>query len=287
MGQIITTQNLVAIKVVRHSGQWIRGCYGTSHLQLTDSWFSRRLFAGTADIRSEQLWTIQMGATGLLWMYSPSQEIYVLLCFGVFGTGNCMILLLVNLEIWSQQNQASPQKTNKQTNKKQKKKPNKLARWLCISKETITKGRGHYTLRVRQTNFRVVLNSPMCVHDENAYCSTPHSPLTHWGRDKMAAISQKTSCNAFSWMTVYEFRLRFHWSLIVPKCTINNIPALVHIMAWRRIGEKPLSEPRPVDFNIWQGTSLLTHICVTRSQWGNLISAYVAAEGAKYWSRFL
>ena len=47
----------------------------------------------------------------------------------------------------------------------------------------------------------------------------------------------------------------------VPKGQINNIPALVQIMAWCRPGDKPLSEPR-VD-------SLLTHICVTRPQWVN------------------
>ena len=29
----------------------------------------------------------------------------------------------------------------------------------------------------------------------------------------------------------------------VPKCPINNIPALVQKMAWRRPGDKPLSEP--------------------------------------------
>ena len=45
----------------------------------------------------------------------------------------------------------------------------------------------------------------------------------------------------------------------VPKGPINNIPPLVLIMAWRRPGDKPLSEPMMV--------SLLTHICVTRSQW--------------------
>ena len=45
----------------------------------------------------------------------------------------------------------------------------------------------------------------------------------------------------------------------VPKVRINNIPALVQIMAWRRIGDKPLSEPMMVN--------LLTHICVTRPQW--------------------
>ena len=37
--------------------------------------------------------------------------------------------------------------------------------------------------------------------------------LTHWGRDKMAANFQTTFSNAFCWMTMYEFRLRFHWSL--------------------------------------------------------------------------
>ena len=37
--------------------------------------------------------------------------------------------------------------------------------------------------------------------------------LTYWGRDKMAAIFQTKFSNAFSWMKMYEFRLRFHWSL--------------------------------------------------------------------------
>ena len=39
--------------------------------------------------------------------------------------------------------------------------------------------------------------------------------LTHWGRDKMAAISQTTFSNAFSWMKMYEFRLKIHWSLFL------------------------------------------------------------------------
>ena len=48
----------------------------------------------------------------------------------------------------------------------------------------------------------------------------------------------------------------------VPKCQINNIPTLVQIMAWRRPGDKPLSEPMMV--------SLLKHIYITRPQWVNL-----------------
>ena len=50
----------------------------------------------------------------------------------------------------------------------------------------------------------------------------------------------------------------------VPKGPINNIPALVQIMAWRRPGDKPLSEPMMV--------SLSMHICVARSHWVNSLS---------------
>ena len=42
--------------------------------------------------------------------------------------------------------------------------------------------------------------------------SLGHSELTHWGRDKMAAIFQTTFSNAFYWMKLFKFRLRFHWS---------------------------------------------------------------------------
>ena len=49
----------------------------------------------------------------------------------------------------------------------------------------------------------------------------------------------------------------------VRKVRINNIPSLVQIMAWRRPGDKLLSEPMMV--------SLLTHICVTRPQWVNFL----------------
>ena len=44
----------------------------------------------------------------------------------------------------------------------------------------------------------------------------------------------------------------------VPNGQIDNIPALVQIKAWRRPGDKPLSEPMMV--------RLPTHICVTRPQ---------------------
>ena len=37
--------------------------------------------------------------------------------------------------------------------------------------------------------------------------------LTHWGRDKMATIFQTTFSNAFSWMKMFKFRLKFQWSM--------------------------------------------------------------------------
>ena len=47
----------------------------------------------------------------------------------------------------------------------------------------------------------------------------------------------------------------------VSKGPINNIPALVEIMAWRPLANKPSSEPMMV--------SLLTHVDVTQPQWVN------------------
>ena len=36
---------------------------------------------------------------------------------------------------------------------------------------------------------------------------------THWGRDKMAAISQTTFSDVVLWKKMFKFRLKFHWSV--------------------------------------------------------------------------
>ena len=74
------------------------------------------------------------------------------------------------------------------------------------------------------------------------------SHLTHWGRDKIDAILETTFSNAISWMKMDEFRSIFHRSLFL-KVQLSNIPELVQIMAWRRTGDKPLSEPMMTQFN--------------------------------------
>ena len=91
------------------------------------------------------------------------------------------------------------------------------------------------------------------------------SVSTHWGRDKMAANFQTTFANRFSWMKMYEFLSKFHWSF-VPRGPIKNIPTLVQIMGWHQPGDKPLSEPMMVN--------LLMHICITRLQWVNMIKRH-------------
>ena len=83
------------------------------------------------------------------------------------------------------------------------------------------------------------------------------TPLTHWGRvcrnDIFNCVLNENVCISF------KIPLK-----LCPKVRINNSPALVQIMAWRRPGDKPLSEPMMV--------SLLTYICVTRPQRVNRIS---------------
>ena len=76
----------------------------------------------------------------------------------------------------------------------------------------------------------------------------PMVQLTCWGRYKMAAIFLENISFKF-----------------VPKDPINNIPALVQIMAWHEPGNKPLSKPMM--------TTLLTHICLTLSQWVNKMTS--------------
>ena len=63
-----------------------------------------------------------------------------------------------------------------------------------------------------------------------------------WARDKRDAIfvDDIFKCNFLNENVWFPIKIS---PKCVPKCPINNIPALVQIMAWRRTGDKPLSEP--------------------------------------------
>ena len=87
------------------------------------------------------------------------------------------------------------------------------------------------------------------------------SVLTHWGWDKMDAISDAIfeciSLNENVWIMT-KISLKF-----VPRGPINKIPLLVQIRAWRRPGDKPLTEQMLVSLPIYWHSSLglneLTH----------------------------
>ena len=83
-----------------------------------------------------------------------------------------------------------------------------------------------------------------------------HVPLTHWGRDEMDNISQTTFSNAFSWIKMFEFRLKFYWSLFVRV----QLKIFRQIIAWCRPGHKPFSEQMII---LWTD--------ITRPQWGQAI----------------
>ena len=86
--------------------------------------------------------------------------------------------------------------------------------------------------------------------------STPEGPRQngrHFGDDTFKCIFLNENVRIAN-----KISLKF-----VLKGPINNIPALVQIMAWRRPGDKPLSEPMMVRFR--------THICITWPQWVNNI----------------
>ena len=98
--------------------------------------------------------------------------------------------------------------------------------------------------------------------------NTQTTSLTHWGRDKMADISQTTFSNVFSSMWMFEFRLKLKF---VPKGPINTIPALAQIMAWRRPGDKPLSEAMLI--------SLPMHICISFNELTHKIQPIARPSG--------
>ena len=67
-----------------------------------------------------------------------------------------------------------------------------------------------------------------------------------------------------------EISLKF-----VPKGGINNIPSLVQIMAWRRPGNKPLSESMMVRSPM--------HICIAWPQWVKLLLPCCMQYHLTYW----
>ena len=82
-------------------------------------------------------------------------------------------------------------------------------------------------------------DSPFITETNQPYQWVTVNPLRlkQNGRDFADGILKSIFFNEDVWILI-EISLEF-----VPKCSINDIPALVQIMVWCRPGEKALSEP--------------------------------------------
>ena len=103
----------------------------------------------------------------------------------------------------------------------------------------------------RKTSFRLYIESSGIGLDYTLNSLSPRQDGRHFADDIFTSIFFNGNC-----YILIKFSLKY-----VRKGPIDNNPALVQIMAWRRSGDKPLSEPMLI--------SLPTHICVTRPQWVN------------------
>ena len=97
------------------------------------------------------------------------------------------------------------------------------------------------------------LHTPLCEQEYRCFLNTlrPRQNGRHFPDDIFKCIFLNENA-----LMSFKNSLKF-----VPKGRINNIPVMVQMMAWRRPGDKPLSETMMV--------SLQTHTCVTRPQWVN------------------
>ena len=108
--------------------------------------------------------------------------------------------------------------------------------WKCVNADPV----------VHQCNFRTEKKSDINPSSCRLNTLRPRQNGCHFADDSCKCIF----LNENIWIS-NKNSLKF-----VPKGPIDNIPALVQIMAWRRPGDKPLSEPMLV--------KLPTHICVTQ-----------------------
>ena len=150
--------------------------------------------------------------------------------------------------------------------------------YICVSKQIIGSDNGlsapsHYLNQCWNIVDSSIRNKLQWNLKQNSYIFIEENVI--W---EMAAILSRPQCvkhidvetklpNENVWISL-TVSMKF-----VPEVRINNIPALVQIMAWRWPGDKPLSEPMMV--------SLLTHICVTRPQWAS--QCFITILCCKVW----
>ena len=110
-----------------------------------------------------------------------------------------------------------------------------------------------FTFGRLEWNFREVIVKPI-LSDRCQGCLLWNCFQMNGTQDLNSSPPEQNGChfagNIFKYIFVNEkFCILINISLkFVPKGQVNNIPPLVQIMAWHRIGDKPLSEPMLTQF---------------------------------------
>ena len=143
-----------------------------------------------------------------------------------------------------------------------------LMHWLLLSCDELCNQKQNSTFE--KYTFKCITNATSNVKLRSGCCYLNTLKPRQYGRHFPNDIFKRIFLNE-------EVKILFRISMtFVPRCPINNIPALIQIMAWRRIGDKPLSEPMTV--------SLLTHICVTRPERVKFISHEISLSQNSFFS---
>ena len=103
--------------------------------------------------------------------------------------------------------------------------------------------------QTRGQQSKIAITKLWCIANVLFWSSTPIGhcrALTHWGETNLPPFSRR-----YFQMHFLEWKyVNFAWDLLtlVPEVRINNISALVQIMAWCQPGDKPLPEPMMLVF---------------------------------------
>ena len=85
--------------------------------------------------------------------------------------------------------------------------------------------------------------------------------LIHWGRDKIDVISQTTFSSAFSSMKMFEFRLKFSWSVFLRfQLTIMAWRRPAYLVYWRIYASRGLNELKHIE-NMFIYTNMM-YVCL-------------------------
>ena len=96
--------------------------------------------------------------------------------------------------------------------------------------------------------------------------------LTHWVREKMAAIFQTTFSNTYSWTKMYQLRLKFHWSLS------RFLRARVTIFHY---SVRPASHVRSVSPTVL--VTSISHLYTIPSNFRRCVACKVSCKISKFW----